>query len=84
VQHLRSGIAQAFYGSKDKDGKVLPPLDYQAAIDEATKAGYSRADATKMANTLYLPGVRGRPLTAKGKAANKAAVESLPAFITGG
>ncbi len=54
VIHLRSGIAQAKSGFTDpKTGKVHPPLTYQQAINEAVKAGYSRADATKMAARFY-------------------------------
>lgn len=69
VVHLRSGIANAYYGvpeQKDANGKVvreaLSPVDYQEAITEAVKAGYSRAAATKMANRFFtVPGKRGRP-----------------------
>ncbi len=68
VQHLRSGIAAAFYGvpeKKDVGGKVtqnaLPKLDYEAAIEHAVRSGYSRAGATRMANRFYQPGDRGRP-----------------------
>ncbi len=68
VVHLRSGIANAFYGvpeKKDVSGKVtqaaLPPVDYQTAITEGVKHGYSQAGATKMANRFYKPGERGRP-----------------------
>jgi hypothetical protein len=69
VIHLRSGIANVFYGvpeQKDPTGKkvvraALAPGDYNAAITEAVKAGYSRAGATKMANRFYMPGKRGRP-----------------------
>jgi hypothetical protein len=69
VVHLRSGIANAYYGvpeQKDANGKVvrkaLPPVDYQEAIKHAVQAGYSRADATKMANRFFtVPGKRGRP-----------------------
>jgi len=68
VQHLRSGIANVFYGvpeQKDVSGKVtraaLPAGNYQQAITEAVKHGYSRAGATKMANRFYKAGFRGRP-----------------------
>jgi hypothetical protein len=63
VQHLRSGIAAVFYGVKpDANGKGgLPAGNYQQAITEAVKAGYSRAAAIKMANRFYKPGKRGRP-----------------------
>lgn len=70
VIHLRSGVANAFYGVPAKyaaDGKTvvkaaLPPVTYQEAIQEAVKAGYSKAGATKMANRFYKPGQRGRPM----------------------
>ena len=72
VLHLRSGLAGAFNGIpavKDASGKVikaaLPSLSYQAAIQEAIRAGYSQADATAMANRFYKPGVRGRPASAQ-------------------
>jgi hypothetical protein len=69
VQHLRSGIANAFYGRVDpKTGQEHPALGYQAAITEAVKAGYSRAAAMRMANRFYRAGRRGRPSLAAQKA----------------
>jgi hypothetical protein len=87
VVHLRSGIANAFYGvkeQKDADGKViraaLLPLDYQAAIDHAVQSGYSRAAATKMANRFYMPGQRGRP---GGAGAGAGATWGTPTGLSG-
>ena len=55
VLHLRSGIANAFYGvpGTSKNPQGAPPLSYQAAIQRAMQSGYSRADAVKMANAFY-------------------------------
>ena len=82
VQHLRSGVANAFYGVRDpkthdwlvdpKTGAVLKPLSYQGAVTEAVKHGYSRAAAIRMANRFYRAGRRGRPSLAAKQAVQKA------------
>lgn len=75
VQHLRQGVAAAFYGITLKDkatgkDKHYPPIGYQEAITHSVQSGYSRAAATRMANRFYMPGQRGRPQTKKQRSKN--------------
>jgi hypothetical protein len=75
VIQLRSGIVNAHDGVaavKDSSGKVtraaLPAVDYQTAIREAMKHGYSQADATAMANRVYARSERPATVKVKGRA----------------
>lgn len=55
-------IAQGSYkGAVDADGNELPPIDYQAALDEMRKEGITLDVATNALNYYYKPGERKRP-----------------------
>jgi len=64
VLTLRARMAKSRNGvpANPKTGDpAYPPISYREAIARSIAQGFSRADATLMANRFYPPGVAGRP-----------------------
>lgn len=78
VQHLRAGIANAYYGTTDKNGVKHPPISYKEAVQRAMQAGYSRGDAVKMANSFYRMNSRNAKAR-KGKDATGLGIQTVAA-----